>query len=236
MLSSMSRGLAGRAFLCLFVTVQLIAAQSEEQFSTKQRISRIRDLGRRRSDAIPALTAYLTDGDRDIRVEAVKAIVKIGGADSLDPLVKATHDSDSEVEIRATDGLVNYYLPGYVAKGLTAPVTRGVRQAKSVFAQRNDQIIDPSVTVREDIGPALGAEVTGGSSDDARSNAARAAGILRAKAAVPALSGSLRAHNSQLIIECLVALQKIKDPSAGPAVTPWSATWMNALKSRPCKR
>jgi HEAT repeat protein len=49
-------------------------------------------------------------------------------------------------------------------------------------------------------------------------NAARAAGILRARPAVPALVGSLRARESDLIFECLVALQKIKDPSAGPGV------------------
>ena len=220
MLFPVPRRWATGAFVCLLFSWQVASAQNEDQFTTRQRIARIRDLGKRRSDAIPALAAYLADGDRNIRVEAVKAMVKIGGDDSLTPLVKATHDSDAEIQIRATDGLVNYYLPGYIAKGVTGPLTRGVRQAKAVFAQRNDQVLDPGVTIRDDIGPALGDEVTGAVSDEARANAARAAGILRASAAVPALGGSLRAHNSQLIIECLVALQKIKDRSAGPAVTP----------------
>lgn len=194
--------------------------QAEGQFTQKQRIARIHDLGKRHADAIPALSAYLTDSDRDIRVEAVKAIVKIGGEDSLAPLVKAAHDRDSEVAIRATDGLTNYYVPGYVAKGLTGPLTRGLRQTKAVFASRNDQVVDASVVIREDIGQALADEITGGASDDARANASRAAGILRDKAAVPALSNSLRVHDSQVILESLIALQKIKDPSAGPAVAP----------------
>jgi HEAT repeat protein len=215
MLSLLSRLIASVAVVCL-----LAFGQSEDGFSAKQRISRIRDLGKRGGEAIPSLTEYLSDRDRDIRVEAVRAIVKIDGEVSLMPLIKATHDNDAEVQIRATDGLVNFYLPGYVAKGLTGPVTRGLRQAKSVFSSRNDQVIDQNVTVRPDVAQAIAIEISGSASADARTNAARAAGILRLRTAVPSLLSSLRARNSQLIFESLVALQKIKDPAAGPGVSP----------------
>jgi len=151
-------------------------------------------------------------------LEAAKAIVRIGGEDSLAPLVQATKDKNPEVQIRATDGLVNFYVPGYVAKGLTAPVTRGVRGAKSLVANRNDQVIDPAVTVRPEISDALAEEISGPAIVDVKTNAARAAGILRARSAVPALAGALRHKDSQLIMECLVALQKIKDPAAGAAL------------------
>jgi HEAT repeat protein len=215
MFLSVSRLGASLLLVCLFVL-----GQSEEGFSAKQRISRIRDLSKKGAEAIPALTEYLSDNDRDIRLEAVRAMVKIGGEASLTPLVKALRDNDAEVQIRATDGLVNFYLPGYVAKGLTGPVTRGLRQAKSVFSSRNDQVIDPGATVRPDVAQAITAEIGGGASVDARTNAARAAGILRLRASVPALLNSLRARDSQLIFESLVALQKIKDPAAGPGVSP----------------
>ncbi|MFL6464070.1 MAG: HEAT repeat domain-containing protein [Bryobacteraceae bacterium] len=215
MLSLLSRLVASVAVVCL-----LAFGQSEDGFSAKQRISRIRDLGKRGGEAIPSLTEYLNDGDRDIRVEAVRAIVKIDGEASLTPLIKATHDNDAEVQIRATDGLVNFYLPGYVAKGLTGPVTRGLRQAKSVFSSRNDQVVDQNVTVKPDVAQAIAIEISGGASADARTNAARAAGILRLRTAVPSLLSSLRARDSQLIFESLVALQKIKDPAAGPGVSP----------------
>ncbi len=198
----------------------LAFGQSEDGFSAKQRISRIRDLGKRGGEAIPALTEYLSDSDRDIRVEAVRAIVKIDGEGSLTPLVKALRDNDAEVQIRGTDGLVNFYLPGYVAKGLTGPLTRGLRQAKSVFSSRNDQVIDQNVTVRPDVAQAIAVEISGGASVDARTNAARAAGILRLRTAVLPLLSSLRVRDSQLIFESLVALQKIKDPAAGPGVSP----------------
>jgi HEAT repeat protein len=53
---------------------------------------------------------------------------------------------------------------------------------------------------------------------DSRANAARAAGILRAKAAVPDLLKALSTKNDEVIFESLIALQKIGDPAAGPGV------------------
>jgi HEAT repeat protein len=204
-----------------FCLISLIAlAQNEDGYNANQRILRIRDLGKKNSQAIPPLAQYLSDPNRDIRVEAVKAIVKIGTEASLDPLTKAAHDKDAEIQIRATDGIVNFYLPGYVTRGgLSGPLTRGMRQVKSFFSSRDNQIIDPSVTVRTDVADALGEVARGGATMDSRANAARAAGILRARPAVPGLVDALRSKNTEVIFECLVALQKIDDPSAGPSVS-----------------
>ncbi|MBV8070658.1 MAG: HEAT repeat domain-containing protein, partial [Acidobacteriaceae bacterium] len=122
--------------------------------------------------------------------------------------------------IRATDGLVNAYLPGYVVKsGLTSSLTRGVRQVKTYFSSRNDQVVGPGVTIRPEVAEALKEEIASGSSTDARANAARAAGILRDGAAAPALVQALHSRDNQIIIECLIALQKIRDQSAGPGVS-----------------
>ncbi|MGA8030036.1 MAG: HEAT repeat domain-containing protein [Bryobacteraceae bacterium] len=209
-----------RLFSCSLGFCLLLGAQNEDKYNSNQRVQRIRELGKKDAQAIPALAQYLSDSNRDIRVEAVKAIVKIDTSSSLDPLVRATHDNDPEVQIRATDGVTNFYLPGYVAKGgLTGSLTRGVRQVKTFFASRNDQTIDPGVTIRSDVAQALADEVRGGASLDARANAARAAGILRDQPAVPALVEALRSKDNQLIFESLVALQKIDDPSAGPGAT-----------------
>ncbi len=197
--------------LCCFLTV----AQQENRFDAKQRISRIRDLGKRGPSALPAIEQNLGDPNRDIRVEAVKAIVKIGTAGSLVPLAKAAHDNDSEVQIRAADGMVNYYVPGYVAKGaLSGVLVRGVRSVKSFFNSRNDQVIDADVVIQPDVARALADQVSGGVSADVRANAALASGILRNRTAVPALVGSLRVKDNSIIFESLVALQKIRDPAA----------------------
>ncbi|MBV9761046.1 MAG: HEAT repeat domain-containing protein [Acidobacteriaceae bacterium] len=208
-----------RAAAFAFCLSGLLAAQSESSYSPNERIQRIRDLAKKDPQAIPALADYLSDPNRDIRIEAVKAIVKLDTDRSLEPLARATHDKDSEVEIRATDGLVNYYIPGYVAKGgLSGSLTRGVRQVKTFFSSRNDQAIDPDVVARPEVAQALADEVNAATGTDARANAARAAGILRDRAAVSALIQALHSKDNETLFESLVALQKIDDPAAGPGV------------------
>lgn len=209
-----------RAAACALGLCLALLAQNEDAYNPNQRIQRIRELAKRGSNAIPALAGYLSDQNRDIRLEAVKAIVRLDTEASLGPLVKATHDADAEIQIRATDGLTNYYVPGYVAKGgLTGYFTRGVRQVKSFFSSRNDQVIDPDIMIRGDVGQALADEISAGASPDAKANAALAAGILRDREAVAALEDGLHAKENQVLFESLVALQKIHDPSAGPRVT-----------------
>ncbi len=210
---------SSRLIACAIFAVISAFGRSDTSPNANQRILSIRDLGKRDYTVIPTIAQYLKDPNRDIRIEAVKAIVRIDTTHSLDALVQATHDNDSEVQIRATDGIVNAHLPGYVAKaGLTGSLTRGVRQVKSFFSSRNDQVVDPDVIVRPDVAQALGDEIRGGASLDVRANAALAAGILRARAAVPALVQAAHSTDSDLIFECLIALQKIHDPSAGPGI------------------
>jgi HEAT repeat protein len=209
-----------RAVVYLLPLLSFLALAQGDNGTTRQRIDQIRELSKTDSHAIPILAGYLSDPDDDVRVEAIKAIVKIGTGDSLTPLVKATHDNAAEIQIRATDGIVNFYLPGYVAKGsLTGPLTRGVRQVKGFFSSRNDQTIAPDITLRPEVADAIADEVLHGAGIDARSNAARAAGILRDRTALPALQQALRSKETQLILESLVALQKIGDPSAGPSAS-----------------
>jgi HEAT repeat protein len=186
--------------------------------TANERILQIRRLGKTDSQAIPELAKSLSDPNPDIRLEAVRAIVKIGSERSLDPLVEATHDNDPDVEILATNGIVNFYLPGYVSSGLLShPLSRGVKQFKALFAVRNRQEIAPEITVRPNIREAIAVQVEHAPSVDARANAARAAGILHDGAAVPALGEALRSREKELILESLYAMQKIGDPAAGPS-------------------
>ena len=208
-----------RAAACALALPLFLPAQAGDDFNSNQWILRIRQLGKRDASALPTLAPYLKDADRDVRVEAVKAIVKIDTTGSLDPLVEATRDRDPEVRIRATDGIVNAYLPGYVTtKSLSGYFTRGVRQVKQFFSSRNDQAVDPDLVIRPDVAKALADEINDGFSMDARTNAALAAGILRDRPAVPALIEALHSKENDMIFESLIALQKIQDPSAGPHV------------------
>jgi HEAT repeat protein len=110
---------------------------------------------------------------------------------------------------------VNFYLPGYVAKGLGSSFTRTTRFVKGYFNNRNDQVIDAGIRVRDEVAQALGDLAGGSSSMEARANGALAAGVLRARLAVPGLEAALRSKDTDLIFEALVALQKIRDPEAG---------------------
>jgi len=168
--------------------------------------------------AIPTVAQYLNSQAVDTRIEAVRQLIAIGGKDTVDPLIAATRDADPEVQIRATDGLVNYYLPGYVKQGLGSSLVRAGASVRAKFSDNNDQVIDAFVVVRPEVITALGVMARRGASLDSRANACRAIGILRGGAAVPDLIDALRTKDNSVMYEALVALEKTRDVSAGPRV------------------
>jgi HEAT repeat protein len=169
--------------------------------------------------AVPRVAEYLNSASADTRVEVVKQLIVLGGREIIDPLIRATRDADPEVQFRATDGLVNYYLPGYVKQGLGSSVVKVGGAIKAKFNDANDQIVDPFVIVRADVIAALGQLARTGTSLDARANACRAIGILRGDAALPDLVEALRSKDNNVMYESLAAMQKIADPAAGPRIT-----------------
>ena len=168
--------------------------------------------------SIPKLQEYLKDPVLDVRTEAVKQITNIGTVRSLDPLIQATQDNDPGVQILATDGLVNFYLPGYVQTGFGSSLKRVGSGIKGKFSDNNDQIVPAYVMVRPEIVTALGKLARGGGDMESRANAARAIGILRGQAAVPDLIEAIHTKNSDVIYQSLIALQKIRDESAAPKI------------------
>ena len=194
--------------LCLAVQAQTATLRPKD----------VREMGKGGADAIPKLAALLSNPDFEIRLEAVKQIDEIDTQHSLDPLIQATRDSDAEIQIRATDGLVNFYLPGYLKTGFGSSLRRVGTSIKGHFTDTNDQVIDPYVTPRADVIAALGALARNGADENARANAARAIGILRGKAAIPDLVQAMHSKSTPVIYESLVALQKIRDPEAAPSI------------------
>lgn len=207
-----------------FIRVLLAAALcagvlSAEPADVKQRIRAIRDLGKLGSESIPKITPYLSDESVDVRVEAVEALTDIGGIGSLDPLLAATRDNDPEVQIRAAEGLVNFYYPGYVkSSGISGSLKRVGSAIRAKFGDPSFVIIEPYITVRPEVITELGKLARGGASMESRAAAARAVGVLRGKAAVDDLVTALRSKDDQVMYESLIALQKIRDTSAGPRV------------------
>lgn len=187
--------------------------------SSRDRMKYARDLGKQGSDAIPQLVKLYDDANIPVRVEVVRSLTEIGGPRSLDPLVKALADPDAEIQIRATDGLVNFYLPGYIKTGLSAKLKRVGSALQARFSESETTDIVPGfVQVREDVITGLGNVVEKSTAMESRSNAARALGILRGRAALPTLISVLRSKDDLLMYESLVAIQKIHDPEAAPRI------------------
>jgi hypothetical protein len=111
--------------------------------------------------------------------------------------------------------MVNFYVPGYVQKGWMDSVRHAGASVAGMFGEQNDQVIDPDTPVRPEVIQTIVPLIGGAASMDARANAARAAGIFRARAAVPALTAALKSKSDGLMFEALIALQKIRDVSAG---------------------
>ena len=195
-----------------------LSAHNLHSTNPKERAKAAKALADQGTAALPALEKLLKDPSLKVRRQAVKSIVKIGTQYSLTPLVEATHDADPEIQMMATNGLVNFYLPGYVKEGLLAPLKRTGLRLKGHFTDVNDQVIPPDMKVRRDVVEAIAKLASGGSSMASRANAARAAGILRDRAAVPELLKAVKSKNSDVIYEALIALEKIRDQSAGPGI------------------
>jgi len=202
----------------LIITLALFASLAFSQQDTKQRARAAHDLGKQGEEAIPKLLPYVDDNDISVRIEAVKSLDEIGGPKTVDALVKLCLDPDPEIEIRATDGLVNVYMPGYLKTGLGGSIQRVGSSIKAKFSGSNDQVIDAYVEVRPEVIAALGKLVTKGSGTDARANAARAIGILRGRAAIPDLIEALHSKDDSVMFESLTAIEKIRDPEAAPRI------------------
>jgi HEAT repeat protein len=204
--------------LLSFFLISGLAFSQGPSLDTKQRAKAVRDLSKQGPDAIPKIAPYVGDPDVSVRIEAVKALVEIGGPKTVDALVKAAGDNDPEIQIRATDGLVNVYLPGYTKVGMSGTIQRVGNSIKAKFGDTNDQVIDAYVQVRPEVIAAIGKLAHGGGTVEARSNAARAVGILRGRAAIPDVVEALHSKDDQVMYEGLIALQKIRDPSAAPRI------------------
>lgn len=191
----------------------------QDRDSDKLKIKGLKEYGKQGSTAIGKIAPYLEDSSVDVRREAVRALVAAGTQRSLESLILACKDNDAEVQIFAADGLVNFYLPGYVATGMSASLKRVGGALTSRWTDgENKDVVEPDTPVRPEIVQALSGIATGGSAIESRANAVRALGILRAKDAVPALISSLKSKDSHLMYEALVALQKVRDISTGPRV------------------
>lgn len=209
----------------LLLPAAILFAQSQDLDSTdaKVRLKAVKAMadgngpGAARCDALSKL---VRDPSPDVRGEVVIALIKVGGQQCLEPLRMATRDADPDIQSLAVDGIVNFYLPGYVKFGwLNSAKSFGNNVAKR-FSTPEPLMIQPSVKALPADIDAIAPLITGGSSMDSRANAARAAGILRGAPAIPQLKQALESNDRNVVVESLRAVEKIGDLTAGPSIVP----------------
>lgn len=212
--------------LALFLVLPLGGlAQSPDLQSTdakvrQKAVKQLADSAGGGAQKCQALAGLVRDPAPDVRDEVVIALIKVGGQQCLEPLRVATRDASPDIQSMAVDGIVNFYIPGYVKFGWLNSVKSFGSNVKKRFTSPEPQIIQPSVQPASADIAAIAPLITGGSSMDSRANAARAVGILRGSAALPQLKEALGSNNDTVVIEALRSLEKIGDMSVGPEVVP----------------
>ncbi len=208
---------AVRLFTIFLLSITLASAQPAS-LDPKDKIRSIRELAKQGDESIPAISAYMGDASAEVRLEVVKTLNSIGGPRTLNALARMSADNDPEIQIHAIDGLINIFVPGYLKSGVARATSHGGDGVKVKFNDPGDLVVDGYVNVTPEAIAAATDVLAKSKSPEARANAARALGIFRARSAIPQLGEALYSKDDQLMYESLVAIQKIRDPGAGPSV------------------
>ena len=167
---------------------------------------------------VALLAPLLQDNSEEVRTAAVVALIKVRSIDGQPLLIAATEDPSPRVQSLAVDGLVDFYMPGYVKLGRVASITSFGASLRDRFSKPNPVVLAAYVEVNTEVIGAIGEVLRNGRSIESRANAARAIGILRGHAALDALRSGIRSRNSTIILESVLAAKKLRDPSIGPDI------------------
>ncbi|MBI3934282.1 MAG: HEAT repeat domain-containing protein [Acidobacteria bacterium] len=185
----------------------------------KVRERAVRELGESNNPAyVPVLGQIVRDADEKVRMTVVKSLIRMGTEASLSPLCLATRDGLPEIRYLAIDGIVNFYLPGYVDTGFGGLFRSVGQRVQNLFSDVDTAIVDADTKLSPEVIETLRKTVTGAPHMQTRVRAARALGILRAREAVPDLLEAAFSNQVDLIAEVLRAFQKIQDTSVGPRI------------------
>lgn len=164
------------------------------------------------------LAPLLEDESEEVRAAAVGTLINVRSIDAQPLLIEATVDPSPRVQAMAVDGLVHFYVPGYVKSGRLASLSRFAASLRSRFVKPNPLTVADYVQINPNIVGAIADVVRNGASEESKANAARALGILRGGAALDALLDGVRSRNTTIILESVLAIKKILDPAAGPGI------------------
>ncbi len=209
--------------LCLFTAtawgLQTNLDQQLQDPDPRVRESAVKEIGEQGNPAsVATLAPHVQDPEERVRVAVVRALIRLGSPASLAPLALALSDGIPEIRYLAIDGIINFYLPGYVDTGFGGFFRSVSRRVENIFSDVDTVVADPDINVDPEVLRTFRQSITGAPDTETRIRVARALGILRVQEAVPDLVEACFSEHTGLILESLRALQKIKDVSAGPRI------------------
>jgi len=158
------------------------------------------------------------DYDREVRVEAVKALGLIKDFSALPEMLGALKDSQTDVRLMAVRSLVALYTEHDI--DFITNQRTGWNRLNPFLDTSDHEIVETYIKVAPEIVSALGESARGDRERDVRVAAIRALGVLRGQAALPQLADALNA-DQDVRVEVLRTLIKIGDPAAGAYLTPF---------------
>src|SRR3989441_1196434 len=172
------------------------------------------------SAAIPQLAAALKkESKSDIRASMIAALGRIRDRAAVPILADTLHtDLDKDVRLQAIDSLLRLYIPIEDS----GPIRTIFSKVKSVFVLPDAPVVGPQVQVDAPTKEALATAMQKDFSDEVRTEAARALGVLKAKDQVSVLTAALEdpqnREHSAVRVQIARTLGVIRDPAAGPAL------------------
>jgi HEAT repeat protein len=162
--------------------------------------------------AVPDLVAAAGDSDAAVRREIVIALDRIRDAGALPAFVDRCADQEKDIREKAIEGLINLYLSQDSGLGVTfGKVANFLNPWSDEWAE---VVVEPGVPIDPRTVEALRSRLQD-SDEGIRIKAARGLGIVRGKAAAPALAEATTMDTSNSArFECVRAVRKIGDPTA----------------------
>ena len=199
--------LYAKPIIALCLGIGLLEAQDRP----KDKIKNLEALAKQGQSAVPSIAAYQRDPDQTVRYAAVEALIDAGGVQAVDALRTSTEDGAAEVQRLAVAGIVNFYKPGYVKKGVRARIGA---VGDKIVRNTEEPLIDFYVQARAEDIAAVRKVLLNGASRDAKLQAAQALGTLRAKAALPDLFPLLKSKDDAMMLAALRAIETSGDKAA----------------------
>lgn len=164
--------------------------------------------------ATPDLVAVARDPDASVRRAVVEALRAMADIRALEGFVTLSSDPERDIRDKAIEGMTELYLPQ--ESGLVVTLNKVATLLNPLSDEAAEVIIEPDLTPDPAVIEALQARLDDPESG-LRAKAARALGVLRGRAAVPALVRVLGEDRSNGVrFEAARSLRKIGDASVGP--------------------